>query len=95
LGALKNQQSIAELANRFDVSPVVISKWNAAFLEHVVIGHTPVLAFHLRPQVRGTSNSPEAKWCRTVVKEAIQRYGKPEIVNTDQGSQYTSALRAQ
>jgi putative transposase len=27
-----------------------------------------------------------------VLEEAIEGYGKPEIVNSDQGSQYTSAL---
>lgn len=40
----------------------------------------------------GISNSLEAKWCLDVLREAIHTYGKPEIVNTDQGSQYTSAL---
>ena len=35
LEAVKNQQTIAELAKRFDVSPVVISKWKAEFLENV------------------------------------------------------------
>lgn len=40
----------------------------------------------------GISNSQDAKWCREVLEEAVRRYGKPEIVNTDQGSQYTSAL---
>ena len=35
LEAVKNQQTISELANRFDVSPVVISKWKAEFLENV------------------------------------------------------------
>lgn len=36
------------------------------------------------------SNSLEAAWCCEVLKEAIARHGKPEIFNTDQGSQYTS-----
>ncbi|HEX4886636.1 MAG TPA: integrase core domain-containing protein [Luteibaculaceae bacterium] len=40
----------------------------------------------------GLSNSLEAKWYLGVLKEAIDVYGKPEIVNTDQGSQYTYAL---
>jgi putative transposase len=29
----------------------------------------------------------EAGWCREVVEQAISRQGKPEIFNTDQGSQ--------
>jgi putative transposase len=40
----------------------------------------------------GISNSQDAKWCKEVLEEAIREYGSPEIVNSDQGSQYTSAL---
>lgn len=43
----------------------------------------------------GISNSLEAKWCKQVLEDAIERHGKPEIVNSDQGSQYTSALWTQ
>jgi len=38
------------------------------------------------------SNSMTAQWCRDVIKSATEAYGKPEIVNTDQGSQYTSHI---
>ncbi len=38
------------------------------------------------------SNSLEAKWCVDVLEDAVRRYGLPEIVNSDQGSQFTSAL---
>lgn len=38
------------------------------------------------------SNSMEAQWCVNVLQEAISKYGKPKIVNSDQGSQYTSEL---
>lgn len=40
----------------------------------------------------GISNSLEARWCVDVLQKAIQTYGKPEIINSDQGSQFTSAL---
>lgn len=40
----------------------------------------------------GLSNSQDAVWCKQVLQEAVRRYGKPEIVNSDQGSQYTSAI---
>lgn len=40
----------------------------------------------------GISNSMEAKWCKDIVDEAIQKHGKPEILNTDQGSQFTSKV---
>jgi len=31
-----------------------------------------------------------APWCREVVEDAIKKHGKPEIHNSDQGSQFTS-----
>lgn len=40
----------------------------------------------------GLSNSLEAKWCVEVLEDAVRRHGKPDIVNSDQGSQFTSAL---
>lgn len=36
------------------------------------------------------SNTMEAEWCAEFLKEAISKAGKPEIFNTDQGSQFTS-----
>ena len=36
------------------------------------------------------SNSMDAAWCRDVFKEAEKTHGCPEIINTDQGSQFTS-----
>ena len=37
------------------------------------------------------SNTLTADFCVDALEEAIDRYGAPEIVNTDQGSQFTSA----
>ena len=36
------------------------------------------------------SNTLEADFCVEALKEAIHRFGPPEIMNTDQGSQFTS-----
>lgn len=36
------------------------------------------------------SNSLDAEFCVEALREALVRYGKPEIFNTDQGSQFTS-----
>ena len=36
------------------------------------------------------SNSMTAEWCAEVLQETLDQYGKPEIFNTDQGSQFTS-----
>lgn len=40
----------------------------------------------------GLYNNLEAANCLSVLKTAIQNYGKPEIINSDQGSQFTSVL---
>ncbi len=37
------------------------------------------------------SNSMESSFCVDALRKALQAYGKPEIFNTDQGSQFTSA----
>jgi putative transposase len=36
------------------------------------------------------SNTMDAGFCVAALEEALARYGKPEIFNTDQGSQFTS-----
>lgn len=36
------------------------------------------------------SNTMTADWCKEVLQEAIEQHGKPEIFNSDQGSQFTS-----
>lgn len=38
------------------------------------------------------SNTMTADWCTGVLEETIKKHGKPEIFNTDQGSQYTSEV---
>jgi putative transposase len=37
------------------------------------------------------SNTLDARFCVEALKEAITKYGKPEIMNTDQGSQFTGS----
>ena len=37
------------------------------------------------------SNMLDASFCVEALEEAVATYGKPEIINTDQGSQYTGA----
>jgi putative transposase len=36
------------------------------------------------------SNTMDAEFCNEALREAMAKYGKPEIFNTDQGSQFTS-----
>ena len=36
------------------------------------------------------SNTMDVSFCLICLQEAVDRYGKPEILNSDQGSQFTS-----
>lgn len=36
------------------------------------------------------SNTMDAEWCSEVLEKAVHAHGAPEIINTDQGSQFTS-----
>jgi len=38
------------------------------------------------------SNTMSAEWCRDVMLDTMRKHGKPGIFNTDQGSQFTSAV---
>src|SRR5229473_365837 len=38
------------------------------------------------------SNTMDTSFCIAALEEALARFGKPEIFNTDQGSQFTSAV---
>lgn len=38
------------------------------------------------------SNTMEAEWCTDTMEDCMARHGCPEIVNTDQGSQFTSEV---
>lgn len=43
----------------------------------------------------GISNSLAASWCKEVLKDTIATHGKPVIIHSEQGTQYTSALWTQ
>ncbi|MCE1273794.1 MAG: DDE-type integrase/transposase/recombinase [Chlorobiales bacterium] len=38
------------------------------------------------------SNTMDSKWCADVFLEAVRLHGAPKILNTDQGSQFTSEV---
>ncbi len=49
-----------------------------------------VIDVHTRFVVNwGISNTMTSLWCRQIVEEAIEAYGQPEIINSDQGSQFS------
>ena len=41
------------------------------------------------------SNTMNAEWCASITKEAIITHGKPAIINSDQGSQFTSEVHTE
>jgi putative transposase len=50
-----------------------------------------IIDLHTRYVVNwGISNTMSANWCCDLVEEALKVNGKPEIINSDQGSQFTS-----
>lgn len=34
----------------------------------------------------------DAEWCAQILKEAVETHGNPEIINSDQVSQFTSEV---
>lgn len=40
----------------------------------------------------GVSNTMTAEWCTEIVQQAIATHGAPQIINSDQGSQFTSEV---
>lgn len=76
-----------ERANQVWCSDVTYIPMAKGFLYLVVImdwASRAVLAWRL-------SNTLGADFCVEALEEALARYGRPEIFNTDQGSQFTSA----
>lgn len=52
-----------------------------------------IIDIHTRYVVNWSiSNTMSAEWCTEVLEQAIEVHGKPEIHNSDQGSQFTSKL---
>lgn len=57
---------------------------------------TAIIDLHSRYVVNWSiSNTMDAAWCAEILQEAIDKGGKPEIINTDQGSQFTSDIFTQ
>lgn len=54
---------------------------------------TAVIDVHTRYVLNWSlSNTMESEWCQKLIEDAIAKHGHPEILNTDQGSQYTSDI---
>ena len=93
LAAVRGDKTLAELAQQHDVHPNQITDWNIpmargfVYLAAVIDWHSRrVLAWRL-------SISMDTAFCTEAVEEAIAKYGKPEIFNTDQAASLGSRSR--
>jgi putative transposase len=81
-----NNQVIIDTPNRVwstDITYIKLEK-GFAYLAAIIDWHTKkILAWKL-------SNTMDVSLTTSVLKEALEHYDKPEILNTDQGSQYTA-----
>ncbi len=60
-------------------------------MKHGFMYLTAIIDLHSRFVLnRSVSNSMDSKWCAETLEQAINEHGKPEIINTDQGSQFTA-----
>src|SRR5450830_1330209 len=88
LAAIKGDRTLAELAEQFDVHPNQITSWKAQLeggaADVFGLGSRRVLSWRL-------SITMEAAFCVETLEDALARHGKPEIFNTDQGSQFTGS----
>src|SRR5438876_5471393 len=76
LAAIKGDRTLSQLAEQFDVHP------NLA----VVLDW-----FSRRVLAWRVSITMEAAFCVDTLEDALARHGKPDIFNTDQGSQFTGS----
>jgi putative transposase len=66
-----------------DITYIPIGRGNLYLVAIMDWASRAVLAFRL-------SNTIDVSFCVSALEEAIARFGKPDIFNTDQGSQFTS-----
>ncbi len=115
--AIKERETLSELAAKFELSPVMISRWKKEFIDNSasVFGNpvaddaalekqkerypmkkgfmylTAIIDVYSRFIVGWSlHNTLDASNCIEVLKSAVARHGAPEIINSDQGCQFTS-----
>jgi transposase len=93
LAAIKGEKTLAELAKQYDVHPNQITAWKAQVMEGVAglfgsgaAGMAVVDWFSRRVMAWRLSISLEVEFCLEAVEEALARYGRPEIFNTDKAA---------
>ena len=132
IDAIKEMETVQELAKRYSVSPSKITEWKDEFLAHAEQAFERDKPKYIHPYLlRGMDiTSPNQVWstdfiyipmkggfiylyavidvysrfivgwsldntlsasnCKELMEDYIRVWGAPEIVNTDQGSQYTT-----
>src|SRR5437868_9716797 len=104
LAAVKGDRTLAQLAEQFDVHPNQITGWKAQREGSAAgvfgpgsgnVAAQPVVDvksldwFSRRVLSWRVSITMEAAFCVATLQDAMARHGKPDIFNTDQGSQFT------
>jgi len=95
LAAVKGDRTLAELAEQFDVHPNQIHVW-ASDICYIPMAKgfmylTVIMDWYPQRVLSWrVSNMLETEACLEALEESLERYGIPEIFNTDQGAQYTS-----
>lgn len=90
IAAIKGDRTIAQLAEQFDVHPNQVTTWKSQLEGNAgdvfgAGGGTESAA----PAV--DVKALHAKIGELTLEDALATYGKPDIFNTDQGSQFTGA----
>ena len=98
LAAIREQKTLAELSKEFEVSPNQVWSIDITYVP-MAHGHMYLVAiidvFSRRILSWKLGNTLDASESVEVLQQAIARFGTPEIINSDQGSQYTSGLWAE
>jgi putative transposase len=68
-----------------DITYIAMEKGYMYLSAIIVVYSRKVLSWQI-------SNTMEAIWCKDILEDAIEKFGSPEIFNSDHGSQYTSKV---
>lgn len=90
IAALKGDETLAALVEKFDVYPNQITQWKTQLLENA----SGVFATASENQSAGPDlkdmHAKTGQQALEIDLEAILKYGPPAIMNTDQGNQFAS-----